>query len=81
MTLREKLMEICTYHADEGTSGYKLSFEEFDSIIKSIKEWVKENRNKQKDLDGLSHAENIVRSTYLDQFESNLLESLEEQAH
>lgn len=32
--LHQKIKEICTYHADEGTSGYSLSDEQFEKLFR-----------------------------------------------
>lgn len=41
----EKLKSICTYHSDDGTSGYQLSEEQFDQIKQLISEVIGERKS------------------------------------
>lgn len=41
-TIKEKIKEICTYHGDEGTSGYCLSNEQFEKIFELFDQQKKE---------------------------------------
>lgn len=34
--IEKEIREICTYHADEGTSGYLLSEEQFQKLFKFV---------------------------------------------
>lgn len=44
--LREKIENICTYHGDEGTSGYLLSNKQFEEILSLFDEYAKEKKKK-----------------------------------
>ena len=44
----QKIREICTYHGDEGTSGYLLSNEQFDQIGHAITELLEGLRVEEK---------------------------------
>ena len=45
MNLKQKIKDITTFHNDDGTSGYLLTEEQVDKILRVIelefKEWVK----------------------------------------
>lgn len=42
---REKIRNICTYHADEGTSGYDLSEEQFAEVFELVESELKRQRD------------------------------------
>ena len=44
----KRIREICTYHGDEGTSGYLLSNEQFDQIRHAITELLEGRREMKK---------------------------------
>ena len=46
INIHKKLLEICTYHSDDGTSGYLLSDDQFRKIGELIDQAVKEDRKK-----------------------------------
>jgi hypothetical protein len=65
-SLREKILEIVTYHSDDGTSGYRLTLEEVDEIIQAFELIIKECKPDYNDSESVGD------------YESNLLRSLKE---
>lgn len=41
-TLEARIRDICTYHSDEGTSGWLLSDDQFNAILQACSEAVDE---------------------------------------
>ena len=70
-SVMREIKDICTYHGDEGTSGYCLSNEQFDklealyshSLAEARREWVEETRVAVQDcmLMGDEDTDDLVR--------------------
>lgn len=59
---KQKIRQICTYHGDEGTSGYCLSDEQFEKLFDLIDEEIKDATQQERQfvlniLDGIDIAD------------------------
>ena len=47
--IKEEIYKICTYHGDEGTSGYCLSNEQFDELFALFEKKLTQARNEERE--------------------------------